>query len=164
MRVVGGLKVVFKLKKNVICSGINQAIVEIILANALSAYAVLIVLTDLKNDWHFFWLQEFKITEIVVYDIREAITIIECAVATEETQGPKAPPFAKRLRLDEAQGNVSNYENLIEQIRNRHSIDWVDDCDDDNDIAPMHDVFNVMSPEEIRSWRLKKSFDEQSLV
>jgi len=83
MRVVGGLKVVFELKKNVIRPSINQAIVETILANALSAYAVLVVLTDLKNDWHFFWLQEFKIAEIVVHDIHEAITIIECAVAAE---------------------------------------------------------------------------------
>ncbi|CAG8517091.1 1884_t:CDS:2 [Paraglomus occultum] len=102
---VGGLKVVFELKKKLIRQNVYQAILETILANALSAYAVLVVLTDLKNIWHFFWLQEFEITEIVVYDILEAITIIECAVATEETQGPntKAPPF-----------DVSNYGNLIE--------------------------------------------------
>ena len=78
-----GIQVGFKLKKNIQDSDVPQAIGQVFTANIRSNEAVLIVLTDLDNEWSFFWLEN-RDNNINVMQVRvglhDAIYIISQAL------------------------------------------------------------------------------------
>ena len=67
--VVCGIKIGFELK-NVTTYNDNQAIIKLLIAGLSSEYAVVMVLTNLRNVWRFFWLEK---TEQDIYVTRKVI-------------------------------------------------------------------------------------------
>jgi hypothetical protein len=52
-----GILAVIELKKSVQADDINQAIAQLIAADHLSNYTPVAMLTDLRYDWRFFWIE-----------------------------------------------------------------------------------------------------------
>ncbi|GBC07349.1 hypothetical protein RclHR1_00740032 [Rhizophagus clarus] len=76
------IQVGFELKKSVEDSHVPQAIGQLLAANIISIEAVIIVLTDLNDEWIFFWLDYqdniYKVKQFTV-SLKDAIFIIEKA-------------------------------------------------------------------------------------
>ncbi|KAJ3267686.1 hypothetical protein HDV01_004445 [Terramyces sp. JEL0728] len=49
--------VIIEVKKSIKSNNFTQAKLELLCADSLSNFSVIVVLTDLKDDWHFFWLE-----------------------------------------------------------------------------------------------------------
>ncbi|CAG8589860.1 8177_t:CDS:1, partial [Paraglomus brasilianum] len=134
-----------------------------VIPNILATQPVMVVLTDLKKTWFFYWLEEKKIHKLDCHDLKQVITIIESALTNgvpQHARKPDAPPFAKRVLMNVAIGceprgevKVYSFEEMLERLRKRCNVEppVIDD-----DIAPMHDMFDVMEPEEIRAWELRQ--------
>ena len=159
---IAGTYIIFELKKRIPKQG--QAFMETVLANILSMNPVLGVQSDLKNMWFFYWLEEDKkIRRLSCNNLGAAIAIIEDALkkgAPKYHNKPGAPPYAKRVSmpvsLGRAQREAGEYkklkpENVLNSIRNRSRLE----LDEDDDVARMEDVLDVMTKEEIIGWRLK---------
>jgi len=159
---IAGAHVIFELKKQVPKQG--QAYMETVLANILSMNPVLGVQTDLRNMWFFYWMEEGKkIRRLVCKNLGAAIAIIEDALrngAPKNYNKPGVPPYAKRVSIPVSLGRVQREigeykklkpENVLDSIRNRSKLD----LDEDNDVARMEDVMDVMTKDEIIEWRLK---------
>src|SRR4051794_36042383 len=115
-----GIRAGFKLKKKVQDLDINQAIAELIATNILSNYAVFIVLTDLNNNWIFYWLSNDRtIMMFRAVNSSNALDIIERALtkdltstATTTTIDPNFP-IGTRINcfcLGNLQGEASENE------------------------------------------------------
>ncbi|CAG8842716.1 35527_t:CDS:2, partial [Gigaspora margarita] len=78
-----GIHVGFEIKKKIQNSHIHQAISELIIANIILQFPVLIVLTDLINEWIFFWLSNNKKVIQCPATLLHAIDIIETALVRD---------------------------------------------------------------------------------
>ena len=104
---VTNAEVVFELKKRVSPNNHKQAIVQTVISNILATQPVMIVLTNLKKTWFFYWLEEKKICRLDCLVLKRAITIVESALtdgAPRHAGKSDAPPFAKRVLMDVAIG------------------------------------------------------------
>ena len=76
-----GIRAVFEIKKTIQDNHVNQAIAELIVTNILSNYAVFVILTDLNNNWIFYWLSNGRIITISrAVNSSNALDIIERAL------------------------------------------------------------------------------------
>ncbi|KAF0368610.1 crinkler family protein [Gigaspora margarita] len=160
--VVGGIQVVFKLKKKIEDHHVPQAIGELIVANILSEQPVFVVLTDLKEEWIFYWLSSDKEVLESSADLCHAITIFENALGDPEGVGiVNEPDFhiarrcnfrAYRRLMDSVEDSVKSNEDGLEKLINRPKVDF----EFQDDVANMSDVFDMMTPEEILNWKLKR--------
>lgn len=73
--VVCGIIIGFELK-NVTLYHDNEAIIKLLIASLSLNYAIVIVLTDLGNVWHFFWLEK-GMTVSCELNLLQAINLLE---------------------------------------------------------------------------------------
>ena len=147
---------IIELKKEVCTRDQNQAIAELIASNGISTNPVVTVLTDLNSSWHFYWLQEQKqFAEYVCEDLISAIMIMQSIFTDDNTL-----PFTQRVSLPVSLGfrvkgekTTLTFEEVIEMIKKRPKVKAPGET---GDVAPMEDVFDVMTSEEITEWRLKQ--------
>ncbi|RUS26986.1 hypothetical protein BC938DRAFT_483861 [Jimgerdemannia flammicorona] len=119
LNVAGGLVIGFEMKKRPTEKDIIQTSVELLAASVHSVYSVVMILTDLGPNWHFFWLEKGA--------------IVQCKF--------------------DLPGGITFFESIAHDIRPR--IDPMDLVPED-DVADMRDVFDVMTPEEIRRTKVKR--------
>lgn len=160
-QVINGTHILFELKKAIKRRHHYQAVLETFASNGISSFPVMVVLTDLKLAWCFYWLEEKKVKQLRCGNIQEAVAIIESALtdgAPQNTPEPNAPPFSKRINLktrSDAKGEVPirSFQEVLEMVKKRRK---VEPPVDDDDVAQMSDVFDVMDEEEIRAWKMKQ--------
>lgn len=158
-----GIHVGFEIKKKIQDSHIHQAIGELIIANIISQFPVLIVLTDLMNEWIFFWLSNDKKVMQCPAALLHAINIIETALV-KDTGGSIGDatvtnPIATRINFrnlrDNLQGNLQ-HENEekdgLEQLLTRPKVDFKFE----DDVANMNDVIEVTTEEEMLRWKVRQ--------
>ena len=90
-----GLLVVFELEKVIKDRDAQQALAQLIAADVHSSFPVVTVLTDLNDEWHFFWTEEGAVHQIKA-DFRLAIQWLNLIVGADES---RSTPFAKRQKL-----------------------------------------------------------------
>ena len=78
--ITGGIRVAVELKKQVSEGHSRQAVLELITANCLSSYPVVIALTDLRCEWVFYWITSGGIQE-VPQDLQGGVALIEAILA-----------------------------------------------------------------------------------
>jgi hypothetical protein len=74
--IASGLLVGIEVKKMVDSKHHMQPIIELLLANVVSQYPVIMLLTDLGSNWTYFWLQKGTIA----YDVpklRRGVALLE---------------------------------------------------------------------------------------
>ncbi|CAI2168172.1 9615_t:CDS:2 [Funneliformis geosporum] len=109
-----GIQVEFELKKKIQESHISQAIGQLFMANIRSNEAVFVVITDLDDEWIFFWLENrengFKIMQFRA-DRHAAIIIIKHALELNEgsplSYRRKFINFQEHVKIGDVDG-VSN--------------------------------------------------------
>ncbi|CAG8788931.1 6501_t:CDS:2, partial [Dentiscutata erythropus] len=153
----GRIRAGFVLKKTVQDPDINQAIAELIVANIHSNYAVFLVLTDLNNNWVFYWFSNDKtIMMFRATNSSNAFDIIERALTKDSTSMTIDPNFPIGVRincfhhLENLQGGAS--ENKMESLDlffNRPKVQFEFELD----VANMKDMFDEMTEEEIKDWK-----------
>ncbi|CAG8486929.1 30764_t:CDS:2 [Gigaspora margarita] len=141
------IRVLFELKKAVNKKHTFQTVAKLISADLISMHPVFAILTDLIDDWLFFWIKGKIIMRLTLSKtesvalIRHNLTSannelrdIESNFSEEESSFSEEEPLPKRQKLRQviATSNVSS------------------------DIAPMEDFFDVMSEEEIFRYKAKK--------
>lgn len=161
-----GVRVGLELKKAVGSNDYMQAIAELVAANIASKYRVVIVLTDLKSHWQFFWLVPTAVMSCTL-DRSSAVPFLEILAADTDTGVPSGadpaddPPYQRRcgirdlLNLGEGAGVKDRGAGGLESVLKRPKLD-VFEMLPGSDIADMREVFDTMSSEEIRDWKTKK--------
>lgn len=160
-----GVRVGLELKKVIGANDYMQAIAELVAASIASKYRVVIVLTDLKSHWQFFWLVPAVVMSCKL-DRSSAIPLLEILASDTNTTVPSGadavadPPYQGRcsvrdlLKLGERVDAKYQREGL-ESVLKRPKLD-VFEMLPKGDVADMRDVFDTMSPEQIRDWKTKK--------
>ncbi|CAG8814000.1 13794_t:CDS:1, partial [Gigaspora rosea] len=131
------IRILFELKKTIVKADTYQIMAELIAADLKSIYSVLAVLTDLNDDWRFYWLEKEKIKALKLpRDSAVALIKYNMSLADQEINQQKAEakePAPKKQKLKHmVVPNVSS------------------------DIAPMEDFFNTMTDEEIFNYKAKR--------
>jgi len=167
--IAGGIRVGLEHKKQVMESDISQAIVELITANLCSIYPVVMVLTDLGERWQFFWLQRGWVVDCV-FDLKKGITLLETIVQQPNPPvGQPTPdaPYLQRCDLRTATSQARESDDALpedteveglERLLQRPKVDIMDMLPED-DVADMRDVFDVMTPKEVREWQMRRVLD-----
>lgn len=167
-----GIQVVFELKKKVQDVHIPQAVGQLLTANIRSNEAVYVVLTDLNDVWVFFWLesQEHNNTIITQFTVcrSDAITIIEKTFENESNfplhlrttynlpgYAPVGGVATEEAATEEAAIEEVGIEekNELELFLTRSKVQ----LEFEDDVANMKDVYDVMSEEEIRDWKIRRA-------
>ncbi|KAF0367626.1 crinkler family protein [Gigaspora margarita] len=142
-------------------SDINQAIAELIVSNILSNYAVFIVLTDLNDEWLFYWLTNDKHVMMSRAETsHDALAIIERAlvlntkatttVSTNFSIGMRCNYF----RMSNFQhGEVFESETVLDSFLNRSKVQF----EFEDEIANMKNMFDDMTEKEISYWKVKRA-------
>jgi len=160
-----GIQAGFELKKMVQDFDVNQAIGKLIILNILSNYAVFLVLTDLNNCWIFYWLSKDRaIMMFKANNSSNALDIIEKALTKDFTStatittidhnfpiGTRINSFHHLRNLQET--SVNEMENL-NLFFNRPKVQFEFENDD---IANMKDVFDEMTEDEIKNWKVRQA-------
>ncbi|CAG8568984.1 7693_t:CDS:2 [Acaulospora morrowiae] len=131
------IRILFKLKKVIVKADTYQVMAELITADLKSIYSVLAVLTDLNDDWRFYWLEEGRIKALKLpRDSAVALIKHNMSLADQELDQQEAEieePLPKRMKLKHIVApNVSS------------------------DIAPMEDFFDTMTEENIFKYKTKR--------
>ncbi|RUS25423.1 hypothetical protein BC938DRAFT_472198, partial [Jimgerdemannia flammicorona] len=142
----GGTIAGFEMKKIIEASHIPQAIGELLMANLFSNYAAIAIIEYTLG-------ATFK----TVQDIREADDTTYNGSWT--FKGPNLPISIRRnLKKAFVPGDAA-HENAewdgLENLLHRRKVDVLDLLPED-DVAPMRDVFDTMTEEEIRDYKSKK--------
>jgi len=167
--IAGGIRVGLEHKKEIKDSDVAQAIVELITANIFSEYPVMILLTDLGEEWQFFWLEKGWIVDCI-FDLKKGITLLE-TIAQQPTplvgQPTSNAPYLQRCDFrtailqaresDDALPEDTEVEGL-ERLLQRPKVDIMGMLPED-DVADMRDVFDVMTPKEVREWQMRRVLD-----
>lgn len=83
-----GVHVGMEMKKTVTENDCIQAIIELLAAGIFSNFPVVMVLTDLKQYWQFFWFSRGSVVSCKL-DLRRAVTMLEGILRMDPTdQGP----------------------------------------------------------------------------
>ena len=150
--VSGGIRVGIALKNEVRNGDWPQVRTELCTANIYSEYPVIMVLTDLRDIWIFFWLQvDGFVVDCSFSDIRSGIVVLQDIVnyfdSAERTSTDK--PYSQRCDFATVLGRGG-----------RGGIDGP--CPDimelvlGTDVANMQDVSDVMTDREINGWEVKR--------
>jgi hypothetical protein len=163
-----GLLVGIEVKKEVEAKHHMQATIELLLANVVSQYPVIMLLTDLRNNWTYFWLQKGT----VAYDVLELSRgVALLGLITSELKPSSSgelvlfastssdAPYRNRCSFlaatspDDVHETTTPSDGL--EILKRPKIDPMTFLPED-DIADMRQVFDVMSPSEVYEWKSRK--------
>ncbi|RGB22490.1 hypothetical protein C1646_730524 [Rhizophagus diaphanus] len=97
------IRILFELKKAIAKADTYQAMAELITADLKSVYSVLAVLTDLNDDWRFYWLEEGRIKALKLpRDSAVALIKRNMSLANQEFDQQEAEieePLPKRMKL-----------------------------------------------------------------
>lgn len=163
--VVSGILVGIEVKKNVTPKNNMQAILELLIAGLSSEYSVVNILTDLRDVWRFFWLEQGLIVSCQLKRL-QAVNFIE-STAEEISSGMSVPSSLTKnkctLRDAVSGGSRMAHETAHEtapaeglaKILKRPKVDVMSMLPED-DVGDMRDVFEVMSPDEILQWKIKR--------
>ncbi|PKY48058.1 hypothetical protein RhiirA4_544379 [Rhizophagus irregularis] len=142
-----GIRAGFELKKR-----------ELIATNILSNFAVFFVLTDLNDCWIFYWLSNDRTVMMFrAIDSSNALDIIERtldedSISTATTTIDPNFPIGSRINfchLGNLQGEAS--EN-VDLFFNRPKVQF----EFEDDVANMKDMFDEMTEEEIKGWKVRR--------
>ena len=122
-----------------------QAILELILTNP-SEYPVVMVLTDLGNTWRFFWLERRQVVSSN-FDLHHGVSLLQFIVFPARLLHP--PLRILYIEIDAvfetlSRTKVTQHVRLQQRLRGIE-IDVMDMLPKD-DVADMHDVYDVMTP------------------
>jgi hypothetical protein len=168
--IAGGLLVGIEVKKKVETKHDMQTIVELLLANVVSQYPVIMLLTDLGSNWRYFWLQKGTIAYDAL-DLSPGAALLQL-IASELKPLPSGEPaisastfsdcpYRNRCRFRAAispKNDVHETATLsdgLEMLLKRPKIDPMTFLPED-DIADMRQVFDVMTPREVVEWKSRK--------
>ena len=71
----------FDLKKTVEDRNIYQAILQLLTGDPMSQYELIQVLTDLRDEWHFFWFENRdQVVSTTLFNCQQAISFLEMIV------------------------------------------------------------------------------------
>ena len=134
--VATGMIIGFELKKTIEDHNIYQAILQLLTGHPMSRYELTQLLTDLRDEWHFFWIEnKDQVVSTTLLNRQEAINFLEMIV--QETISPTEVWISLRIlgegratMLNQGKGDVMS---LLPA----------------GDIANMEDVKEVMTPDEI---------------
>ena len=174
--IVAGIRVGIELKKKIQTADTMQVITELIVASLYSKYPAVMLLTDLREDWHFFWLEVGQVVDCV-FDLKSGITLLETFIHQPNPNQPnpnqpnpnqstgQPTPYAPYLRR-------CNYRSVIQQPNDalplpRDTLPQATETDvwervlrrpkidllPKSDVADMRDVLET--PEEIHEWELR---------
>lgn len=167
--IVGGIRVGIELKKKIKRADHMQAITKLMLTSLYSKYPVVMLLTDLREHWQFFWLEVGGIVDCV-FDLKSGITLLETFIHNpnpNQSTGQSAPYLSRcnyrtaiiqqpndALPLPQDSQPQDSEVDVLERILKRPKLNIMDLLPK-SDAADMRDVFDVMTPEEIQEWQLK---------
>ncbi|KAF0485501.1 crinkler family protein: PROVISIONAL [Gigaspora margarita] len=141
------IRVLFELKKVVNKKHTFQTMAKLISADLISMHPVLAILTDLIDDWLFFWIKG-KIIMRLTLSKAESVALIRhnLTSANNEVRDMES-------NFSEKESSFSEEKPLPKRQKLRHVIAT---SNVSSDIAPMEDFFDVMSKEEIFRYKAKK--------
>lgn len=155
-----GIRVVVKLKKEIVNADSIQAIAELLAENILSQHPVVTVLTDLSDIWKFFWLAKGLVVSCTFFDLSKAITLLETIIrepgsTTSDTMLIHNAPYMKRCNFNDAiertgEGGHALLQEVVDSLElvfQRPSLDMMSH----DDVADMRDIFDTIEPEEVES-------------
>jgi len=173
--VLGGLWLGIELKKKITESHIPQVTAQLLIANCHANQPIIMVLTDLKSDWRFYWMEPGMRIFNCILDLCRAINAIESVLSKSKTVVVTTTPtssttptstvstiFANRCLFDETFTTVVQVDasekmkpSGLERMLKRQKVNIMD-LIPESDVANMRDVFDVMSPQEIRDWEAQQ--------
>jgi hypothetical protein len=168
--ILGGLLVGIEVKKTVKTKDDMQTVLELLLANVVSQYPVIMLLTDLGSNWRYFWLEKGTIA-YNAFELNHGVALLGL-IASELTalqSGEPATsaitssdsPYRNRCRFRAAISpnndvHVTTTPSYgLEMLLKRPKIDPMMFLPED-DIADMRQVFDVMTPSEVVEWKSRK--------
>ena len=161
--IVAGIRVGIELKKKIQTADTMQVITELIVANLYSKYPAVMLLTDLREDWHFFWLEVGQVVDCV-FDLKSGITLLETFIHQPNPTGQPTlyAPYLRRcnyrsaiqqpkdaLPLPRDTLPQATEADVLERVLKRPKINILPK----SDVADMRDVLET--PDEIREWELR---------
>ncbi|CAG8790309.1 12571_t:CDS:2 [Gigaspora margarita] len=137
----------------------DHPIAKLIVSNILSNYAIFIVLTDLNDEWLFYWLTNDKHVMMSRAETsHDALAIIERALVLNTkataTVGTNFPIGTRcnYFRMSNFQhGEVFESETVLDSFLNRPKVQF----EFEDEIANMKDMFDDMTEKEISDWKVK---------
>ncbi|GBB94397.1 hypothetical protein RclHR1_23480002 [Rhizophagus clarus] len=154
------IRVLFELKKVVNKKHTFQTMAELISADLKTKYSVLAVLTDLIDDWRFFWIRGKIIMRLTltrtesVALIRHNLTLAnnELIELTNQASSERPPVTQGSSQMD-IESSASEEEPSPKKQKLRHVIAT---SNVSSDIALMEDFFDTTSEEEIFRYKAKQ--------
>jgi len=126
---------------------------EMIAANTKSDYPTLGILSDLNHSWFFTWLDEERsLVSTTTGRIEDAIGIIRAFLVLTDSTFTKNKVRLKKI-IDDIKRKGDVPDRMIDYMR---GIQKVYPPREHSDVAPMSELFDDMSYEEITAWRLKE--------
>ncbi|RUS15863.1 hypothetical protein BC937DRAFT_91881 [Endogone sp. FLAS-F59071] len=126
---------------------------------------MVMLLMNLKEHWQFFWLE----TKLVV-DLKEGITLLETIVQLPKPPVGQPTPDAPYLQRCDFVTTISQARESddtlpedtevegLKRLLQRPKVGIMGLLPKD-DVADMHDVFDVMTPKEIHEWQMRRVLD-----
>ncbi|CAB4377819.1 unnamed protein product [Rhizophagus irregularis] len=144
------IRFLFELKKVVKRIHTFQAMAELISADLKSKYPVLAVLTDLMDDWRFFWIQGKIIMRLTLSREESVALIRRNLVSANNEMRELANQGSSEMDME---SSFFEEEPLPRRQKLRHVVAT---SNVSSDIAPMEDFFDTMSEEEIFRYKAKQ--------
>lgn len=168
LNIVAGVRVGIEKREVVSEEDCIQAVAQLIAADIYSNYSVIILLTDLRNHWQFFWFQVGYIASCTL-DLRRGIKLLEAVVGTggptastgtphddfNLTQCTFSEAISRGKKSKEMVGDISKTVGM-DMLLKRQKVDLLQTLLPEDTIADMRDVYDVMSPAEVRKWEMEK--------
>ncbi|PKK57969.1 hypothetical protein RhiirC2_352844 [Rhizophagus irregularis] len=123
---------------------------ELISADLKSKYPVLAVLTDLMDDWRFFWIQGKIIMRLTLSREESVALIRRNLVSANNEMRELANQGSSEMDME---SSFFEEEPLPRRQKLRHVVAT---SNVSSDIAPMEDFFDTMSEEEIFRYKAKQ--------
>ncbi|CAG8735109.1 17048_t:CDS:2 [Rhizophagus irregularis] len=144
------IRFLFELKKVVKRIHTFQAMAELISTDLKSKYPVLAVLTDLMDDWRFFWIQGKIIMRLTLSREESVALIRRNLVLANNEMRELANQGSSEMDME---SSFFEEEPLPRRQKLRHVVAT---SNVSSDIAPMEDFFDTMSEEEIFRYKAKQ--------
>ncbi|KAF8419754.1 hypothetical protein EV426DRAFT_644762 [Tirmania nivea] len=156
--IAGGIQVAIELRGQIDESSCKQAVLQLLAASALSNYPVMVLLTDLREYWHFLWL--------VMEGIQEISLGLHCGVALMNDilngGGGERRPYFNRCRMKDiaAANGLRPAATTQKPEQGQKSLqNGLFDLIPKPDTANMEEFFDEMPEDEVKKWKLKYVMD-----
>ncbi|GJJ75238.1 hypothetical protein EMPS_07596 [Entomortierella parvispora] len=164
-----GLQVGIELKRSINEENLMQATLQLLSASMSSSFNPVIILTDLRSSWHFFWLEPGAIVsctfglqdgaallQAIAHEPISDISDIPAAEATENTPYRRRCLLRDSIRMTRKETAIWPEESVSSSQGGNFQREATDiDFLPRSDVADMRDVFDVMTEDEKQEWRLK---------